>query len=50
VESKDEKKREVKLLTAAALEGTRHLADQVSDRGLELLEEAWCHCEGRQRL
>lgn len=30
--------------TAAALQGALNLCDQVPDHGLELLEEAWCHC------
>ena len=38
------------ILTAAAPEGAAHLADQIFDRGLGLLEEAWCHCEKRQGI
>jgi hypothetical protein len=38
------------MLTAAALEGAAHLADQVFDRGLELLEEAWCYCAWQERV
>lgn len=36
--------RATRVHTAATRQGVLHLGDQVPDHGLELLEEAWCHC------
>lgn len=36
--------RATRVHTAATRQGALHLGDQVPDHGLELLEEAWCHC------
>lgn len=36
--------RAARVHTVAAAQGALHLDDQVPDHGLELLEEAWCHC------
>lgn len=32
------------MYTTATRQGALHPGDQVPDHGLELLEEAWCHC------